>query len=48
MSRGCHAQGLVTGHPGLVTEQSHCRAPTWSLFSRDSVTARLDGGDVDD
>ena len=44
MSRGCHAPGLVTGHPGLVTEQSHCRAPTWSLPSLDSVTVRLAGG----
>ena len=47
MSHDCHVPRLVTDYPGLVTEQSHRRASTWSLSSRDSVTARLAGGDVD-
>ena len=47
MSRGCHVPRLVTGHPGLVTEQSHCHATTWSLSSADLITVRLAGGDLD-
>ena len=47
MSRGCLVPRLVTGHPGLVTEQYHFRAATWSLPSADLVTVRLAGGDVD-
>ena len=47
MSHGCHMAGLVTDYPGLVTEQSHCRAATWSLFFAVLFTVRLAGGDVD-
>ena len=47
MSRDCHMPGLVTDHPGLVTEQSRWRVPTRSLSSPDSVTVRLSAGDVD-
>ena len=47
MSHGCHMPGLVTDCTGLVTEQSHCRAATWSLSSAALLTVRLAGGDVD-
>ena len=47
MRHGCHMPGLVTNYPGLVTEQSYCRAAPWSLSFAVLFTVRLAGADVD-